>query len=83
MPYRRAVDETSRDPLKLSVTIRSFSSSVQRRRRPVSTTSRCSMTALHLGTAISAVLYSLGLQNKAALGVGVQFKRLDLTSQPS
>ena len=61
MPYRRAVDETSRDPLRLSVTIRSFSSSVQCRRRPVSTTSRCSITALHLGTAISAVLYPLGL----------------------
>ena len=39
IPCRRAVDDTSRGPLKLSPTIRSFSSSDQRRRRPVSTTS--------------------------------------------
>jgi len=36
---RRAVDETARGACKLSRTILSFSSSVQRRRRPVSTTS--------------------------------------------
>jgi hypothetical protein len=29
MPYRRAVNETRREPLRLSATIRSFSSSVQ------------------------------------------------------
>src|SRR5258706_336105 len=34
MPCRRAVEE---DPLRLSATIRTFSFSVQRRRRPVST----------------------------------------------
>ena len=39
MPYRRAVAETARGARKLSRTILSFSSSVQRRRRPVSTTS--------------------------------------------
>jgi len=39
MPYRRAVAETWRGACKLSSTILSFSSSDQRRRRPVSTTS--------------------------------------------
>jgi hypothetical protein len=39
MPYRRAVVDTNRGAARLSVTIRSFSSSDQRRRRPVSTTS--------------------------------------------
>src|SRR3984957_1798423 len=39
IPYRRAVDEIARGTRKLSTTIRSFSSSDQRRRRPVSTTS--------------------------------------------
>src|SRR4029450_3688094 len=67
MPYRRAVEETSRDPLRLSATIRSFSSSVQRRRRPVSTTSRCSNTGLDVGTVIRSVLYPPDLVNKAAL----------------
>ena len=39
IPCRRAVAEAARGSDKLSATIRSFSSSVQRRRRPVSTTS--------------------------------------------
>lgn len=39
MPWRRAVSDTRRGPLMLSRTIRRFSSSVQRRRRPVSTIS--------------------------------------------
>ena len=38
-PWRRAVAETTRGALKLSATIRCFSSSVQRRRDPVSITS--------------------------------------------
>ena len=38
MPYRRAVDEIARGVSMLSATILSFSSSAQRRRRPVSTT---------------------------------------------
>ena len=70
------------DPLRLSVTIRSFSSSVQRRRRPVSTTSRRSTTGLDLGTAIRTVLYPLGLANKAALAGGVRpDRRPDLPQQ--
>ncbi len=40
MPYRRAVDEIARGVSMLSATILSFSSSAQRRRRPVSTTPR-------------------------------------------
>jgi hypothetical protein len=40
IPCRRAVDDASRGPEKLSSTIRNFSATVQRRRRPVSTTSR-------------------------------------------
>lgn len=39
IPWRRAVSDTRRGPLMLSSTIRRFSSSVQRRRRPVSTIS--------------------------------------------
>jgi hypothetical protein len=39
MPCRLAVDDIARGACKLSMTIRSFSSSDQRRRRPVSTTS--------------------------------------------
>jgi len=38
MPYRRAVDEIARGVSMLSATILSFSSSAQRRRRPVSIT---------------------------------------------
>ncbi len=42
IPCRRAVADTCRGPAQLSATIRSFASSVQRRRRPISTTSsRC------------------------------------------
>jgi hypothetical protein len=43
MPWRLAVDEIARRVSKLSRTIRSFSSSDQRRRRPVSTTSNRSI----------------------------------------
>jgi hypothetical protein len=43
MPWRLAVDEIARRVSKLSSTIRSFSSSDQRRRRPVSTTSNRSI----------------------------------------
>ncbi len=38
-PCRRAVADTNRRPLKLSATIRCFSSNVHRRRDPVSITS--------------------------------------------
>ena len=40
MPWRLAVDDIARGACMLSKTILSFSSSVQRRRRPVSTTSK-------------------------------------------
>jgi hypothetical protein len=43
IPWRLAVDEIARGVSKLSNTIRSFSSSDQRRRRPVSTTSNRSV----------------------------------------
>jgi hypothetical protein len=43
MPCRLAVDDIARGVCMLSRTIRSFSSSVQRRRRPVSTTSNRSI----------------------------------------
>ena len=51
MPYRRAVDEIARGVCMLSRTILSFSSSVQRRRRPVSTTSK----PFNLSTVLIAV----------------------------
>jgi len=53
MPWRRAVDDIARGVSKLSNTIRSFSSSDQRRRRPVSTTSNRSV--LRLWTSIRTV----------------------------
>jgi hypothetical protein len=43
IPWRLAVDDIARGAAKLSNTIRSFSSSDQRRRRPVSTTSNRSI----------------------------------------
>jgi len=43
IPWRLAVDDIDRGASKLSNTIRSFSSSDQRRRRPVSTTSNRSI----------------------------------------
>jgi hypothetical protein len=46
IPFLRAVAATCRRPALLSPTIRSFSSSVHRRRRPVSTTSSTTMSAL-------------------------------------
>src|SRR6516164_5064083 len=56
MPYRRAVAATWRGACKLSRTILSFSSSDQRRRRPVSTTSSRSAWALRLSLSIRTVL---------------------------
>jgi len=56
MPYRRAVAATWRGACKLSRTILSFSSSDQRRRRPVSTTSSRSTWALRLSLSIRTVL---------------------------
>src|SRR6478672_9142574 len=55
-PYRRAVAATWRGASKLSRTIFSFSSSDQRRRRPVSTTSSRSTWALRLSLSIRTVL---------------------------
>ena len=55
-PYRRAVAATWRGACKLSRTILSFSSSDQRRRRPVSTTSSRSTWALRLSLSIRTVL---------------------------
>jgi len=56
MPYRRAVAATWRGACKLSRTSLSFSSSDQRRRRPVSTTSSRSTWALRLSLSIRTVL---------------------------
>src|SRR5713226_8819551 len=56
MPYRRAVAEICRGVCKLSRTFLSFSSSDQRRRRPVSTTSSRSTWALRLSPSIRTVL---------------------------
>src|SRR4029077_12773692 len=55
-PYRRAVAATWRGVCRLSRTILSFSSSDQRRRRPVSTTSSRSTWALRLSLSIRTVL---------------------------
>jgi hypothetical protein len=56
MPYRRALAEICRGACKLSRTILSFSSSDQRRRRPVSTTSSRSTRALRLSMSRRTVL---------------------------
>jgi len=58
MPYRGAVAATCRGACKLSRTILSFSSSDQRRRRPVSTTSSRPIWALPLSLSIRTVLNS-------------------------
>jgi hypothetical protein len=55
IPCRRAVAETIRGPARLSSTILSFSSSLQRRRRPLSTTSNRS-NALCICLSIRTVL---------------------------
>src|SRR5258708_4722557 len=55
-PYRRAVAEICRGVCKLSRTILSFSSSLKRRRRPVSTTSSRSTWLLRLSLSIRTVL---------------------------
>src|SRR6476619_1505544 len=55
MPYRRAVDEIARGVSMLSATILSFSSSAQRRRRPVSITPSRSSCVLHLLLSIRTV----------------------------
>jgi hypothetical protein len=57
MLCRCVVDDTCRAPLKLSAAIQSFSSSVHRRRRPVSTTSRRETSALSVRTPIRPVSY--------------------------
>ena len=55
IPCRRAVADTRRGPARLSSTTRSFSSSDQRRRRSISTTSSREAGTLSLWTSISAV----------------------------
>jgi hypothetical protein len=57
IPFRRAVADTNRGAEKLSSTIRSFSSSVQRRRRPVSTISRRLTCRLSVRISIPTVSY--------------------------
>ena len=54
---RHAVAEASRRPEKLSSTIRSFSSAVHRRRRPVSTISRRLIWRLSLWLSITTISY--------------------------
>lgn len=53
MPWRLAVEDIARGVCRLSMTIRSFSSSVQRRRRPVSSRST---SVLYLWLSISTPL---------------------------
>ncbi|MGY3396227.1 hypothetical protein ACVWW6_008818 [Bradyrhizobium sp. USDA 3311] len=71
-PYRRAVAATSRGSDRLSKTIRAFSSSDQRRRRPVSTTSS-RFSALIVWLSIRTVL-----NHQASPSQGVFPRRLTL-----
>ena len=59
MPWRLAVEDIARGVCRLSMTIRSFSSSDQRRRRPVSTTSSRSISVLCLWLSIRTVTHHL------------------------
>src|SRR6516162_8604455 len=65
-PYRRAVAATRRGSDRLSKTIRAFSSSDQRRRRPVSTTSS-RFSALIVWLSIHTVLNHQAVRRKASL----------------
>jgi len=85
MPYRRAVDETARGACMLSTTILSFSSSVQRRRRPVSTTPSRSTWVLYLSLSIRTVTKQSNKLDKAAYtggrprsGLGLRFAHSNL-----
>jgi hypothetical protein len=57
MPWRLAVEDIARGVCRLSMTIRSFSSSDQRRRRPVSTISSRSTSVLCLWLSIRTVTH--------------------------
>ena len=72
IPCRRATADTSRVAAKLSMTIRSFSSSDQRRRRPSSTTVRRSGKALTLWLSIRSLSLARTLLHKAAFAVGIR-----------
>jgi hypothetical protein len=65
-----AVEDIARGVCRLSMTIRSFSSSDQRRRRPVSMTSSRSTLVLCLWQSISTVTHHSTKPNKAALAEG-------------
>jgi hypothetical protein len=70
MPWRLAVEDIARGVCRLSMTIRSFSSSDQRRRRPVSMTSSRSTLVLCLWLSISTVTHHSTEPNKAAPAEG-------------
>lgn len=74
-PYRRAVAATRRGSDRLSKTIRAFSSSDQRRRRPVSTTSS-RFSALYVWLSIRTVL-----NHQASPPQGGSPRRLTLIQQ--
>jgi molybdopterin-binding protein len=77
MPYRRAVADICRADCRLSRTILSFSSSDQRRRRPVSTTSSRSTWALRLSLSIETVL-NTELQLNVKKGATTSHVRVDI-----
>ena len=60
IPCRRAVADASRGPEKLSSTIRSFSASDHRRRRPVSTISRRLIWRVSVRSSIPTISYMPG-----------------------
>ena len=60
IPCRRAVADASRGPEKLSSTIRSFSASDQRRRRPVSTISSRLIGRVSVRSSIPTISYMTG-----------------------
>src|ERR1035437_6557321 len=76
MPWRLAVEDIARGVCRLSMTIRSFSSSDQRRRRPVSTISSRSTSVLCLWLSIRTVPHHPTYPNKAASAEGRHSTRL-------
>jgi hypothetical protein len=70
---RRAVSATRPGAPKLSSTMRTFSASVQRRRRPVSVTDRISTEGLNLWSVITSGLRPEPQTRKTAFPVGLRF----------
>jgi len=80
---RRAVSATRPGAPKLSSTMRTFSASVQRRRRPVSVTDRISTEGLNLWSVIAPGLRPEPQTRKTAFPAGLRFRAESLCRNSS